>query len=263
MVGELLKQWRSRRGLTQFEVAARAAVSARHLSFVETGRARASAGLINRLGEALGLEREAVDELRLAGGFAPAQVPAATDSRAADDDATLFGAAADLESAANPATLIERSRPLLQRLGVCQFFFGRLTKAGNDGRTMTWDNPGSFPDGWLQRYDEQGYDRVDPLLTSAQQRHRGFFWGEAFQRPRLSGRARRMFDEAASAGIRSGFMVPLHRADGCVDFVSMMSMEPERHHPRLRLGLQTVGLQMLFGLLPHDGDRRGVTLPGR
>jgi len=38
--GDLLRQWRRRRGLSQLALAGAAGVSARHLSFVETGRSR-------------------------------------------------------------------------------------------------------------------------------------------------------------------------------------------------------------------------------
>ncbi|MGZ0148101.1 helix-turn-helix domain-containing protein [Kribbella sp. WER1] len=37
-VGELLREWRRRRKLSQLELAIQADVSARHVSFVETGR---------------------------------------------------------------------------------------------------------------------------------------------------------------------------------------------------------------------------------
>ena len=39
-VGSLLRQWRERRRLTQLELALDAGISARHLSFVETGRSK-------------------------------------------------------------------------------------------------------------------------------------------------------------------------------------------------------------------------------
>ena len=37
LVGRLLRGWRERRRLTQLDLALRAEVSARHLSFIETG----------------------------------------------------------------------------------------------------------------------------------------------------------------------------------------------------------------------------------
>ncbi len=69
--GELLSDWRKTRRLSQLELAGRAAVSSRHLSFVETGRARASAGLLRRLAAALDLNCRDTNQLLVAAGHAP------------------------------------------------------------------------------------------------------------------------------------------------------------------------------------------------
>jgi transcriptional regulator with XRE-family HTH domain len=71
-VGELLRQWRQRRGLSQLALAGAADVSARHLSFVETGRARPSRALLLRLGEQLDVPLRDRNALLLAAGLAPA-----------------------------------------------------------------------------------------------------------------------------------------------------------------------------------------------
>jgi transcriptional regulator with XRE-family HTH domain len=71
-VGELLRQWRRRRGLSQLALAGAAGVSARHLSFVETGRSRPSRALLLRLGEHLDVPLRDRNALLLAAGLAPA-----------------------------------------------------------------------------------------------------------------------------------------------------------------------------------------------
>src|ERR671918_575 len=48
-VGPLLRDWRQRRRLSQFDLALEAGVSARHLSFVETGRSRPTADVAPEL----------------------------------------------------------------------------------------------------------------------------------------------------------------------------------------------------------------------
>lgn len=70
--GELLREWRSARRMSQLELAVQAGVSARHLSFVETGRARPTREMILRLAGELGVPLRSQNELLLAGGFAPA-----------------------------------------------------------------------------------------------------------------------------------------------------------------------------------------------
>jgi transcriptional regulator with XRE-family HTH domain len=70
--GELLRQWRQRRHLSQLDLAIEADVSSRHLSFVETGRARPTSEMILRLAERLDVPLRERNKLLLAGGYAPA-----------------------------------------------------------------------------------------------------------------------------------------------------------------------------------------------
>jgi transcriptional regulator with XRE-family HTH domain len=70
-VGSLLRLWRGRRRLSQLDLAERAGVSTRHLSFVENGRANPTAEMILRLAEHLEVPLREQDRLLLAGGYAP------------------------------------------------------------------------------------------------------------------------------------------------------------------------------------------------
>src|SRR5262252_10446325 len=64
----LLRHWRTRRGLSQLDLALAADVSPRHVSFLETGRAQPSREMVLRLGAALGVRlRDQNDMLRAAG----------------------------------------------------------------------------------------------------------------------------------------------------------------------------------------------------
>lgn len=69
-VGELLRAWRRRRRLTQLELSQRAHVSARHLSFVETGRSSPSRGMIVQLAEHLDVPLRERNVLLTAAGYA-------------------------------------------------------------------------------------------------------------------------------------------------------------------------------------------------
>src|SRR5262245_32557880 len=69
--GSLLRKWRQRRNLSQFELALRSAVSARHLSFIETGRARPSREMVLHLADRLDVPLRDRNHLLLAAGFAP------------------------------------------------------------------------------------------------------------------------------------------------------------------------------------------------
>src|SRR6201996_208498 len=72
MVGEQLRSWRERRRVSQLDLSLQAGISARHLSFVETGRSKPSSGLILRLTEELDVPLRERNVLLLAGGVAPA-----------------------------------------------------------------------------------------------------------------------------------------------------------------------------------------------
>jgi transcriptional regulator with XRE-family HTH domain len=71
-VGELLREWRERRRLSQLDLAIQTDISARHLSFVETGRSRPTSTMILRLTEQLQVPLRERNALLLAGGYAPA-----------------------------------------------------------------------------------------------------------------------------------------------------------------------------------------------
>lgn len=70
-VGELLRRWRERRRLSQLDLALTAEISTRHLSFVETGRAKPSREMVLRLGEHLEVPLRERNQLLLAAGYAP------------------------------------------------------------------------------------------------------------------------------------------------------------------------------------------------
>src|SRR5689334_10053726 len=70
-VGELLRMWRQRRSLSQLELALRAEVSARHVSFLETGRSQPSRDMLLHLAEELDIPLRERNALLVAAGFAP------------------------------------------------------------------------------------------------------------------------------------------------------------------------------------------------
>ncbi|MGN5381111.1 helix-turn-helix domain-containing protein [Streptomyces lasalocidi] len=70
-VGPLLRAWRERRRVSQLELALRADSSARHISFIETGRSRPSEEMVLRLAEHLDVPVRERNSLLLAAGYAP------------------------------------------------------------------------------------------------------------------------------------------------------------------------------------------------
>jgi transcriptional regulator with XRE-family HTH domain len=83
-VGDLLRAWRTKRRLSQMEVALRAGVSPRHLSFVETGRSRPGAASLLAIAEVLAVPLRERNALLLAAGYAPRYSQTALDAPDAD-----------------------------------------------------------------------------------------------------------------------------------------------------------------------------------
>ncbi|SFC44955.1 helix-turn-helix domain-containing protein [Streptomyces aidingensis] len=70
-VGPLLREWRRRQGVSQLELALRAGSSARHISFIETGRTRPSREMVLRLAGHLDVPVRERNALLVAAGYAP------------------------------------------------------------------------------------------------------------------------------------------------------------------------------------------------
>lgn len=122
-VGELLRQWRRRRRLSQLDLAGEAGVSARHLSFVETGRSRPSREMVLHLAEQLEIPLGARNELLAAAGFAPAY----RRRDLGDPDMAAVRAALDLVLAAYepfPALVVDRGWHLVAANGALAALIG-------------------------------------------------------------------------------------------------------------------------------------------
>ena len=70
-VGDLLREWRQRRRMSQLLLATEAEISTRHLSFVESGRAVPSREMVMHLAERLDVPLRARNALLVAAGYAP------------------------------------------------------------------------------------------------------------------------------------------------------------------------------------------------
>src|SRR5262245_21940367 len=80
--GDLLRAWRQRRRWSQLDLACRADISTRHLSFLETGRSAPSRDMVLHLAEHLALPLRERNVLLTAAGYAPAFAERALDDPA-------------------------------------------------------------------------------------------------------------------------------------------------------------------------------------
>lgn len=81
-IGDHLRHWRQQRRLSQLDLACDAGISARHLSFIETGRSQPSAELLLRLAEQLEIPLRNRNNMLLAAGYAPRYQQRALDDQA-------------------------------------------------------------------------------------------------------------------------------------------------------------------------------------
>src|SRR5260221_8288417 len=72
LFGPMLRTWRRRRGASQLALALQSGVSQRHVSFLESGRARPSREMVVQLSTALDVPLRQRNAMLLAAGFAPA-----------------------------------------------------------------------------------------------------------------------------------------------------------------------------------------------
>ncbi|WP_127550204.1 helix-turn-helix domain-containing protein [Actinoplanes sp. OR16] len=194
-VGVLLRQWRTTRRLSQLELSSQAGVSARHLSFVETGRSQPTRDMILRLATELDVPLRGQNELLLAGGFAPAW---AETSLSGPRLAQVMSSLRDVLTGHHPypAVLIDRHwtmidaneaiRPLID--GCASWLLEppvnvlrlSLHPAGMAPRV---DNLAEWRTHILHRLGQQATRTADPVLRSLHEELTGYPGGTVQQTP--------------------------------------------------------------------------------
>ncbi len=121
--GTVLKDWRAQRRMSQLDLGLVANVSARHISFLETGRAKPSRSMVVQLAETLQMPHDACNAMLAAAGFAPAYVGRPRD---AEDLKPLRLAIDRMLERHNPypAIVIDRHWTLVEMNRVAAAFFG-------------------------------------------------------------------------------------------------------------------------------------------
>ncbi|MFC7273125.1 helix-turn-helix domain-containing protein [Paractinoplanes rhizophilus] len=194
-VGVLLRSWRTQRRMSQLELSSRAGVSARHLSFVETGRARPTRDMILRLASRLDVPLRKQNELLLAGGFAPAWAESALGGAALAD---VLSSLRDVLRGHSPypAVLIDRHWTMIDANdAVAALVEGcapelleppvnvlRLS-LHPDGMAPRIRNLAEWRTHVLHRLDEQAAHTADPVLRELHAELAAYPGGLAAERP--------------------------------------------------------------------------------
>lgn len=97
----------------------------------------------------------------------------------------------------------------------------------------------NYPAPWLERFFEQKFNRLDPVLLAAHRSALGFRWDQIDEIVTLNPKQRNMFETGKRQGIADGFTVPWHvpgEASGVCNFVVGPSKPlPERNLPMAEL----------------------------
>jgi transcriptional regulator with XRE-family HTH domain len=168
--GALVRHWRQLRRLTQLDLSLRADVSQRHLSWVETGRARPSRELLLHLSRVLDVPLRDRNALLHAGGFAPAYAETGWD----DEDFAPVRDAIGLLLARhepNPAVVLDRRWSLVDAndaaVRLITTFGGTRAMAVAEGNAMRLL---VHPDGLrraIVNFDEVGGHLADRIVRKA------------------------------------------------------------------------------------------------
>ena len=124
-VGELLRHWRGVRRLSQLALALEAETTARHVSFIETGRSQPSRAMVLRLARVLDVPIRERNQLMLAAGYAPVYA----ETGLAADGAALVAAALERmldQHEPYPAVVMDRYWNILDRNQAAQRLFDWL-----------------------------------------------------------------------------------------------------------------------------------------
>ncbi|KAA9151355.1 helix-turn-helix domain-containing protein [Amycolatopsis acidicola] len=199
-VGELLRQWRERRRLSQLDLSISAEISTRHLSFVETGRATPSRAMVLRLGEHLEVPLREQNQLLLAAGYAPAY----QERKLADPDLGAARAAVRQVLAGHepyPAVVVDRYWNLVDANGSTAILTegaapALLAEPANvlrlalhpDGISPRVLNPGEWRADLLARLRRQVESTADPELTALLEEMRAYPCAEPEPEGQIPGR---------------------------------------------------------------------------
>lgn len=249
--GRRLAAARRKAGLSQLRLALAADISARHMSFLESGRARPSAPMVARLVQALGLCPASHDALLLAAGYAPRMFKRQDFAGAGTPSVAeaAFQVALDLDRLDDAALVYAAAAAYLARLGLEQFFCGVLKTDARGAWEVSIDIGGAPPVAWLAHYRAHGYREADPLVAETAHACAPFYWDEVrARRGRLSARQEKILDEAGDFRIRNGFVLPIRRPDGSVRAVSAMSDHLDSRDPAARLAARIVCTGLLEAL---------------
>ena len=87
---------------------------------------------------------------------------------------------------------------------------------------VTWSE---FPDGYLDTYYSEKWDRIDPVLHFTQRAVAPFRWEDVVQKTHLTRRQKYFLHDCQKLGVHSGLTIPFHSPGNRVDLFSLSLRE--------------------------------------
>ena len=250
--GAMLAQFRKKSRLSQLSLSLDADVSTRHISFLETGRARPSRAMIEKLAVALALSPKDKQILLLAAGFWPAAGPDAIEIAHTSNSLDTIIAIECAPDARAAATI---AGDALAKIGLSHFFTGIMNiLPGQTKPLVSKRQLGHAPLGWLTHYHSRGFSDFDPMLYATARRHLPFFWSDILTAAHLRDRnIGTMLGEANDFQVTDGFVMPLRRFDGSIHAISCMAERCDVRDPSVRAQANVISMALLRQLELHAG----------
>lgn len=143
--GRHLRRWRTLRRMSQLDLAVAAGTTARHLSFVETGRSRPGRDLVLRLGDALDLPLPDRNALLAAAGLPSAFPVHDLASQALEPVDKVLGKVLDSHEP-YPAWVVRQPLTVVRANAAAEALFPGLTRLSPGQLIDLWFGPGPFRD---------------------------------------------------------------------------------------------------------------------
>lgn len=130
-----------------------------------------------------------------------------------------------LRTAADGAAVQHALTLLLARHGIDKYtYYGVRSTLVDLGRRPLSSN---FPQAWRDRYAEQRYVSIDPIVRAAYQRLTPFTWSDGLRTRGVSKKQKIFMGEAAECGLKAGLTVPIFGPNGTLSILSVASNEAE------------------------------------
>ena len=125
----------------------------------------------------------------------------------------------------------------------------------------------AYPTGWKDRYLDQGYVHIDPVVRRIKRDLSPFLWSEAspFVQEEHSAQIKKMFGEAGEFRLKAGLAVPLITLEGTAATVSLggeaVDLPPEARG--MISMISTFAIARAIGLRDKERKRQGPMLTPR